>query len=211
MKNTRVAAVILAATLLLMGTAAQSAIQTYSIVDYPAYQTDTKTGLTDHVSGTIIADWATGVISSASFSITGTTTYTVASASFAPYYIHISPTQITVSSTGNSSPYGYGDLRLTGTPTGSPAFEIATLEWYVPSDPWVDGNNTIAAYTGVVCNNTGKDRGAEFATSVTLYPPQHPSGDYPTWVVAVAVPEPSSLIALAAGLVSLVGLRRRRG
>ena len=182
---------------------AQAALQTYSIVDYSAWQLDKNTGLTDHVSGTIIADPITGVIDSASFTITGTTSYTVASATFDSYYVHISPTQITVTSTNNNSPYGYGDLRLSGSPSGSPAFGIATLEWYTPQDPWIAGNNVIASYTGAVYNSSGKARGAEFGTSVLLYPPQAPSNEYPTWVVATVVPEPATMCLLGLGAFAL--------
>ena len=124
-------------------------------------------------SGTIMADPNTGLITSASFTITGATSYTVASATIDPYYVHISPTQITVDAYNPSNPLGYGNLRLTGTPSGTPAFDVATLQWYTSSDPWMAGNNTIAAYTGVVNNNSGKARGADFGTSVTLYPPRH--------------------------------------
>jgi hypothetical protein len=205
-----------AIALLAIGSAAQATMLTYSIVDRPAYQADTKvSGQTDHVSGTILADPTTGVISSASFTITGATSYTVASATFDlnpyHYFVNISPTQITVTSmpvTGNN-PYGYGSLCLKGAPSGSPAFDLASLNWYVPHDPWIAGDNTIAAYTGSVYNNSGKARGADFSESVLLYPVQQPPTPYPTWVVATVVPEPSSLLALSAGLATIAALRRR--
>lgn len=52
--------------ILVLSGVAQASMVTYYIVDYPAYQSDTKylpSVYTDHVSGTIIADPVTGVSS----------------------------------------------------------------------------------------------------------------------------------------------------
>ncbi len=190
--------VMTAIVLLAIGSAAQATMQAYSIVDYPALQTDTiATGRTDHVSGTITADWTTGVIGSASFTLMGATSYTVASAVIDPYFVHITPTQITLSQVNPSNPLGFGDLRLSGA-TQVSGFN-AILEWYTPGDPWVEGSNPWPAYIGQVFQS--KNHPLDFAAGGL--------GAYP-WVIATAVPEPSSLVVLAGGLFAVIGMRRRR-
>jgi hypothetical protein len=154
MKNVWLLAAVLA--LLAIGSAARATTQTYSIVDYPAYQLDTSTGQADHVSGTIIADPTTGVIGSATFTITGATSYTVASASTGhpvtgpAYYIQVTPTQILVTPNNPSNPLGNGDLRLYGSTGVSGSNSSAVMQWYTPGDPWVVGSNNWAGYTGTV-------------------------------------------------------------
>jgi hypothetical protein len=167
----------------------ESANKTYSIVDYPDYQIDTVVSGVDHVSGTIIANPTTGVISSASFTITGATSYTVASATIDPYYVHISPTQITVDQTNPTNPLGYGNLRLSGS-TGDSRFNLAVLQWYVPGNPWMAGSFPYPAYKGTVFNNNApkgtKDYASDFASATV-------GTDYP-WVVAtVVVPVPVTI------------------
>jgi hypothetical protein len=161
-------------------TVPSATIQTYSIVDYPVSQIDTVTGLTDHISGTITADPTTGVIYSASFTITGATSYTVASAAIDPYFVHITPTQITLTQTNPSNPLGYGNLRLSGSTGVSGANNSAVVQWYVPGDPWVVGSYPYPSYMGTVGS---KGSGPLFAGGL---------GNSP-WVVATATnycPEP---------------------
>lgn len=200
--------VLAAVVVILLATCsmAQSAALTYSIVDYPLYQPDSNVaGRTDHVSGTIVADPTTGVISSATFTITGAASYTVAAATIDPYFVTITPTQILVTPYNPSNPLGYGNLRL----SGSPAVGIsAVLQWYTPGDPWIAGSNNWAGYMGTVYQ--GKTRYAEFSSDHDATPFTNPTGSRDTMIVATVVPEPSSLLALAGGLGSLLILRRRR-
>jgi hypothetical protein len=184
---------------------AQATMVTYSIVDYPAYQLDTVTGLTDHVSGTIIADPTAGVISSASFTITGAVSYTVASAIIDPYYVHISPTEITVTPYNPSNTLGYGNLRLSG-PTGVGSYPIASLQWYTPGQPWVDGSNNWAGYSGnVLLSKAGKSYGANFTSDhdATPFTQNGVKGTYDSMVVAV-VPEPATIALLGLGVLGLL-------
>ena len=194
---------ILALTVVLMASASDvwATMITYAIVDYPAYQVDTVTGLTDHVSGTITADPATGDIASASFTITGTTSYTVASATTdSNTFIHVTPTEITLTQNNPLNPLNYGNLRLSGSTGVSGANSTAVLDWYTPGDPWVVGSNNWPGYTGTV---GGHGSGPGFSSTGL--------GAYP-WVVATAVPEPGTLVLLATGGLGLLAYawRRRR-
>jgi len=179
----------------------------YSIVDYPAYQIDTKTSLIDHVSGTITADPTTGVISFASFTIAGATSYTVASATIDPYYVHITPTQITLTQTNPTNPLGYGNLRLSGLTGLSGSNSTAVLQWYTPGDPWVAGSNNWAGYTGTV---GGKGSGPLFASDHDATPFTVPvNGSRDTMVVATLVPAPAAVLLGMLGL-GAAGLKLRK-
>jgi PEP-CTERM motif len=183
--------------ILVLSGVAQAALQTYSIVDYPAWQLDTMTGLTDHVSGTITADPTTGIIDSASFTITGaTSSYTVASATpTTPYYIVVTPTEITLSL---AAPDGF--LKLSGSTGVSGINNTAMLSWYTPANPWVVGTNDWQGYTGQVGSHGS---GPYFAGGPVL-----PDKSYYQWVVATAVPEPATMCLLGLGALSLI---RRKG
>ena len=84
MKRSMITAVCVQAAVVAMVSAVKVAngdtIRTYTIVDYPAYQTDNAGG-TDHVSGTITADETTQTIQSFTLAIqaAGGTTYTATS------------------------------------------------------------------------------------------------------------------------------------
>jgi hypothetical protein len=204
-------------TILAISGVAQANMQTYSIVDYPAYQIDTKYPLyTDHVSGTIIADPETDVISFASFTITagnGGASYTVASASTGhpvtgpAYYIDVTPTQILVTPYNPSNSLGYGDLRLYGSTGLSGSNSTAVLQWYTPGDPWVAGSNNWAGYTGTV---GGKGSGPLFASDHDATPFTVPvNGSRDTMVVATLVPAPAAVLLGMLGL-GAAGLKLRK-
>lgn len=176
---------------------AQAAMQTYSIVDYPtSCQVDNITELMDHVSGTITADPTTGVIASASFTLTGATSYTVASATIDPYFVHITPTQITLTQINPDNPLGNGNLRLSGS-TQVSGFD-AVLQWYTAGDPFVPGSFPFSSYMGQVY--LSKDHPVDFGADGGL-------GSVYPWVVATVVPEPTTIALL--GLGGLL-LRRKR-
>jgi hypothetical protein len=197
MKHSMIAVLIVA--MMAYASNAWAEILTYAIVDYPAYQVDTVTGLTDHVSGTITADPTTGLIVSASFTITGTASYTVASATInAAVNVSVSPTEITLTS---ASPDGFLDLK--GSTGVSGANSTADLQWYTPANPWVVGTMDWAGYMGTVGS---KGSGPLFASGQVA-----PEFTYYPWVVATVVPEPGTLVLLCmGGLTALAYVRRRR-
>jgi hypothetical protein len=189
---------------------------TYSIRDYPSYQTDIVTGLTDHVSGTIVADvdlsLGVGVISSASFTLTnaGGTSYTVSSATITtPYYLHFTDTEITLTPTNPSNSLNYGSLHLTGlTDVGGYS---AILDWYTPGQQWYAGSNNWAGYSGSVYLGS-KTYGVNFASDhdATAFTQGTVHGSYDSIVVATAVPDPGgTLTLLGCAVVGLGALRRR--
>lgn len=174
---------------------AQAAMQNYYIVDYPAYQVDTVTGVTDQVSGTIVADPDTGVISSASFTLTGASgSYTIVSAIIDPdVYVHVSPTQITVDRNNPGNPLGYGYLGLrSSSPTTYP---FGQLYWYLMGDPWVPGSMNYDAYHG------------EYKTGKTTVLVNFNAGTLGNSMVIAVVPEPATLGLLVWGVLCLA--RRR--
>jgi hypothetical protein len=172
----------------------QAAMQTYSIVDYPACQIDTATGNTIHVSGTIMADPTTNVLDSASFTIScGTDSYTASDVEVNPYInsnsiyaFSVTPTQIVLNET-------YGCIYLKGVNGGY----TESLQWYIPPDPWTPTFYPYRGYMGF--EGAGHGSGLGFGGDIgTVYP----------WVVATVVPEPTTICLLGLGALSLI--RRKK-
>jgi hypothetical protein len=175
---------------------------TYSIVNYPAFQTDKYSGFVDSISGTIIADPTTGDIYSASFTITGQTgSYTVSNALVDPdYYVHITPTQIYLTSTDNpSNPYEYGYLGLRNRTDGG--YPNVGVYWYLlgADDQLEWPTFHYSAYNGWY-SPAKKSFVADFGT---------PLGGSP-WVVATAVPDGGTTVALLGGVLIGIGVLRRK-
>jgi hypothetical protein len=179
---------------------AQAAIQTYAIVDHPTHQIDYVTGFVDSVSGTIMADPTTGVISSASFTITGQTgSYTVSNAIIDnPYNVYITATQIYLSTSNPSGGYNNnGYLGFRNRTDG--LYPNAGVYWQLLGDPHNPQFPDVpySMYNGWY--KTSKTGGpADFGTAL----------DGSTWVVATVTPEPMTLSLL--GLGGLMLRRRMR-
>jgi hypothetical protein len=176
--------------ILVLSGMAQAEIKTYYIVDYPACQIDTATRSTIHVSGTIMADPTTGVIDSASFTISsGTQSYTASNVEVNPYInsnsiyaFSVTPTQIVLNET-------YGCIYLKGVNGGY----TESLQWYIPPDPWTPGFYPYRGYMGF--EGAGHGSGLGFGGDIgTVYP----------WVVATAVP-PTTTTVTALPVANSIG------
>lgn len=205
MKKLALALVVLSMALVGFAAPVSAGPVTYSIIDYPAWQIDTVTHLTDHVSGWIIADPTTGVIDSASFTITGGngTSYTVASATITgPYYVVVTPTEIYLPL---ASPEGF--LRLSGSTGVSGINSSALLWWITPADPWVVGTVDWASYSGQV----GSHGSGPYFMSAPYTPSVHfESYSYVVATAEAPVPDPGgTLTLLGCALVGVGALRRK--
>jgi len=174
------------AAIIAIDSTVQAGLKTYYIVDYPAYQMDGVTGVTDHVSGTILADPDTGVISSASFTLTGASgSYTIDPAVIdSRVYVHISPTQITIDRNNPDNDLGFGSLILRSEGSGFPS---AVLQWYLMGDPWVPGSFNYDWYYG------------EYKTDKKTLLVNFGSGTVGDSMVIAQVPEPATMLLLGLG------------
>ena len=192
-------AVMLSSAVLLAPVTDAKANITYNIVDYPASQTDLHGG-TDTISGTIVTDGTIGYITGPNIV---SASYTISN----PIW-------------GTSPPAtmlnGEGDeWSLTATPDslllplgeGIDTGGIACLpDWcYQMTAPLIiepDGHQILLQWGFPMGSNLAKDPG-----SIN-------QGD--TWVIATAVPEPTSIALLGSALLGLGmfilrGVRQRRG
>ena len=167
---------------------AQATMQTYSIVDYPSYEIDLNTGLTDSISGTIMADPTTGNIESATFTLTDGygTQYTIASWNYISnggmygLTATVSPSDITLTT-------GRGPLIFDGTTSSG---NNVSMIWNPSGDQ----------YQGVVTSSDYSVQYLQFVGNADFHSPSFP-------LVVATIPEPATICLL--GLGGLL-LRRRK-
>ncbi len=187
---------------------ALAATYTYNIVDYPAYEADTFTGGTDTISGKLITDSDSGSLGAADFvggyySITnplyGTLTTPVLNNTVLEGSVIATPSEIIILAPASSSAMNFLAFEHN---FGSLA-ELDYLRNYAYNG--ADGFGFEAEW------GPDGDYSANFGAS-SIYPNLLSLGGTDPWVIATAVPEPSTLTLLAAALLGLgvVYLRRRR-
>ena len=185
----------------------------YNFVDYPAYETDIATGTTDTLSGDIITDGATGSLTAAD--IVGGS-YTIQTATYGSITSPISPGSFGL----------IGTLWATHTSLTIPAptnqgvtNQLLFEDQNLPPGPYSGGTTLLEYYrsTAAVSNdefwatyNNGGNWLAGWANTE-----QYPNlilGTADSWVIATAVPEPSTLALFGVGAIGLLAYawRRRR-
>ncbi len=192
------ACLLFAAFLLASASNAWADIVTYNLSSFPAAQVNTSTGLSDYVSGTIVANTATGSISVTQLAITDNgTTYNIAPSLVSYNGLAITPTGLSLSS---QLPPSY--LLINGVDSQGDQASIV-WQWFTPS---------LAIY-GATLGST------QLFADLPVNPATEPgafSGSG-SWIIATVqpqtVPEPSALHLLFSALPALAGvvyLRRRR-
>jgi len=187
---------------LALAAAAQAAPTTYYIVDYPAFQTDSVTGFTDHISGTIIADPDTGLISSASFTLTGASgSYTCDSAVIdSDLWMHVTPTQIYVDRNNSADPYGRGYFGLR---SSNPAvWPFMQVYWHLQGEPFQMGIPYDIYHAEY---KTGKT-----SLLVNFGADPFPVNTVDDVMVIATVPEPATMGLLGLGLMGLFARGRKQ-
>lgn len=222
MKRSMITAVCVQAAVVAMVSAVKVAngdtIRTYTIVDYPAYQTDNAGG-TDHVSGTITADETTQTIQSFTLAIqaAGGTTYTATSGfTIQPNVrVAITDTQILITEptvpvpTYQDSSGGFLGLQANWGGSGN---NYVSVSWM--SEVAAGGYYYAETYAG----NADTSHVATYASfadptlSYTYATPTAGGGLMSTYPVVIAqVPEPNTLVLVTmAGLGLLCYAWRRR-
>jgi hypothetical protein len=192
------ACLLFTAALLASASNAWAEIITYNISSYPAAQVDQSTGLSDYVSGTIVANTSTGSISIPQLSITDNgNTYNIAVSLVSDNGLTITPTGLSLSA---QIPASY--LLANGV-DGQGDKAAILWQWFTPN---------LAIYGATLGSN-------QLFADLPVNPSTEP-GAFPgngSWIIATVqpqtVPEPSALHLLFSALPALAGvvcLRRRR-
>lgn len=183
---------------------------TYSIVDYPSYEADSFTGGTDKISGTIITDSNGGTLTSADIlggyfaiqnPVNGVVSFPlVPQEDFIVAGLVASPTALTLTMPPVGAPAN--DLLLEYY-SGSSQLNLIYTRWDEPID---DAYDLFQGYA-----QTNPQELLSFS-KVAAYPSTLDLGSNASWIVATAIPEPTTVTLLGAGLLGLgfAYLRRRR-
>ncbi len=204
-----VALVLFAVVLLAAVSTAWAGNITYSIVNYPGSQTDSTSGGADTINGLLTTDGSLGTLNSsdfvsASFVITtpGGTVYRVPSARVQTAGTSLGVSLLALATPTQLSLPGDYELVLFGSSTSG--YNIAVE--YFNIDPLGPLHNVgYRSLYGAWHFPAGGGGGTPIWDSGGI-------ATNPTWIIATAVPEPSTFALLGSGLLGLgvVYLRRRR-
>ncbi len=198
------ARLVLSAVLLASTSNARAGDTTYNIVDYPANEIDGSSG-TDTISGTIITDGKIGLLSAADL-IGGTFSFTAAKGSAIGPASFDSPVGLEATS-----------AQLLLEPRADSTFSISTSVQLNPNQEYeaqagYKNDPAGGVYDGsLVCSYYDPPLVVPLASFGKGNVPTTPGsiGANSAWVIAT-VPEPGTLVLLAAGAVGLAGYGRRR-
>jgi hypothetical protein len=167
---------------------------TYNIVDYPTYQTDTVGVGTDHISGTIITDGAFGDYAYCSTHLLGGTLQVTSPSGTYSYSLDVPGGNPNYSMfTATSSAILIYLNEIINLRAGGGLIDVTYARAYGADE-----------YCGGITHNTCHDV-AKFQNN-TYHGGEILLGNLATsdpWIIATVTPEPSSLVLLTIGAISL--------